>query len=413
MGPETFRYRAVDTDGIIREGRMNSSSAAAVAEALYRDGRTPLDVRISARSSGTRIFSFDVGSLVRQSRTRVPPRDLLTLTQSLSVLLTAGLTIDRALQIGGAIGNKPAAKRLNESLLKQIRAGKTLSAAFAESGQILPPYFRSMVEAGEAGGALPQTLSRLVELQQRQLEVKERVRSALVYPALLAGVVLLTLTMLLTFVLPRFEGLFAESEQKLPWATTAVLSFGRLVADDWWVGVLIGVVGGVAIHQWLRSAVGRRQFDRWLLKTRITFGLPKALNAARFLRTVSTLGQNGLPLPTALRIARGTLSNRCLDDAIADVIADVQAGVKLSRALARTKLFPEIAVQLARVGEESGQLESLLLSSASTLENDCQVKLERMLTLLVPALTIGMGLIVAGLISSVLIGLLSVNDLAF
>jgi general secretion pathway protein F len=406
-----YRFRAVNEQGEIQKGRLASVSRSAAVESLHRRGWIPLDVGTEVR--GHRLLKWYKWDRTSTSRVQLGDGEVLALTRSLAVLLGAGLTIDRALQIAAESCADPRLSRFNRALLQAIRGGQTLSGAFAMSGQRLPSFYRSMLEAGEAGGALGQTLARVVELLERQQSVRERVRSALIYPALLGGVVLLTLVMLLTLVLPRFQTLFAESEQVLPLSTRIVLAIGEFASSRWWLIVaLLGALSG-ALYTWLKSKDGRLRFDHWAIRSRMTLGLPAAVNVGRFLRTVGTLSRTGSTLPVALRIARGTLSNRALYGASGTVLSDVQAGLSLSEALARVKVFPSVAVQLARVGEETGQLESLLLSSAQVLEEESQLKLERLLTLLVPALTIGMGLVVAALIGSVLIGLLSINDLAF
>jgi general secretion pathway protein F len=277
----------------------------------------------------------------------------------------------------------------------------------------MPPYYVSMIEAGEAGGSLPETMTRLAVLMQRQEELRERVRSALVYPALLATMVLVTLIVLLTFVLPRFEAMFLESEAPLPWSTRAVLALGRVVADFWWLMAAGVTAATAAFLAWYRSPEGRLRFDRWFARSRLSFGIPAAIDTARLLRTLGTLTANGQPLPAALRIARGTLVNRALTAALEQIILEVNAGAAFSGALARHALFPPIAVQLTRVGEETGRLHEMFLSAADALEERSHIQLGRLLTLFVPLLTILMGLVVAGLIGSVLVGLLSVNEIAF
>jgi general secretion pathway protein F len=416
----SFHYKAVDSGGSIFSGELLASSRPAALDELARRGLLPFEVQEGPATAPGRPppFSFDIAvsrwlGAVRSRRRPLGRRQLLRLTDSLAALLGAGLTLERTLRLCAQLA-EPAGRTLAASLLAAIQAGQTLSAAFrAEIPRSLPPYFVSMLEAGEAGGSLPQTLGQLVELVRRQLTVQERVRSALFYPCILAAVMLLTLVMLLTFVLPRFEGLFAQAEVPLPWSTRAVLALGRFVADEGWLvgGALAGT--GVLAGLWLHTPRGGERFDRWVLRTPLTFGLPVALSTARFLRTLSTLCRNGLPLAAGLRIARGTLVNRALLTASQEVLQAVQAGDPLSAALHRTGLFPAVAVQLARVGEETGRLEDLLLSAASVLEEDSQLRLERLLALLVPSATLVMGALVAGLISSVLIGLLSINDLAF
>jgi general secretion pathway protein F len=412
----SYIYRAVDAAGTLQVGELSAFSRSVALEALSRRGLIPVELldRRGGRSiAGFPKRLFAAPRIRLHSRSQLSSRELLALTQSLASLLTAGITIDRALQISASLASRPSSRALTESLLKAIRSGRTLSDAFAASGQRMPPYLTSMVEAGEAGGTLPGALTQLTDLMRSQIEVRERIRSALVYPSLLVGVVLFTLIMLLVFVLPRFELLFSESEAPLPLSTRAVLSVGRFVADYWWSLLILGALTATAFTGWLRSPPGRRQFAHWLLRSKITLGLPGALDTARLLRTVSTLCKSGLPLPSSLRVARGTLTNLSLHAALSAVTREVQAGETFSVALARAAVFPQVAVQLSRVGEETGRLDELLLSAAAVLEEESHLKLERLLTLIVPLLTITMGVIVAGLIGSVLIGLLSINDLAF
>jgi len=414
-----FRYRAVDASGTPQRGELECSSRPAALETLTGLGLIPIEVvEGNTRQPKGRMPKRGVPGLawlksLSRYRGSLSRAQILRFTDSLAALLRAGLTIDRALQVCSSLAPTRGVKELAAGLLKEVRAGRTLTTALAGCGERLPPYYISMIEAGEAGGSLPETVTRLAELVRRQLGVQERIRSALVYPAILAAVVLFTLTMLLVFVLPRFQAMFAESEAPLPWSTRVVLSIGQCIADYWFALAFLVAAGTGAAFMALRSPRGRRSLDRWLLSTRLTFGLPASINTARLLRTVSSLCGNGLPLPAALKIARGTLSNQCLFNALHEVTGAVRAGQPLSQALGRVGLFPAIAVQLARVGEETGKLDELLESAAAVLEEESQVRLERLLTLIVPLTTILMGLMVAALIGSVLIGLLSINDLAF
>jgi general secretion pathway protein F len=417
----SYTYRAVDATGARREGELVSVSRLAALESLSRQGLVPLELHerasVAATANSTRPIAPGGGVAAvwtfRRSSGVASRRELLALTQSLAALLKAGLTIDRVLQISLSLAPRSNARTLTEKLLQQVRSGKTLSEAFASAGQRLPAYYVSMVNAGESGGSLPVTLERLAELMRRQAEIRERIQSALVYPSLLAGVVLITLVILLTFVLPRFETLFSESEAPLPFSTRAVLASGRFLSDYWWAitGAALALVSGLTL--WLRTLAGRAAFDAWTIRSRLTLGLPAATSAARLLRTLSTLCANGTPLPAALRVARGTVGNLALLAAIGRVANAVQAGESFSSSLAHAKLFPPVAAQLARVGEETGTLDEMLLSAATVLEEESQLRIERLLSLFVPLITVAMGVVVAGLIGSVLIGLLSINDLAF
>jgi general secretion pathway protein F len=411
---QNYFFRAVDPQGALSTGHLEAPSRAAAVELLSRRGLIPTSLEEERPGKSARKFRLShLWSMRLGSRGRVSTPELLDLTRSLAALAHAGLTIDRALQITASLAARPTSRALAETLLREVRSGKTLCAAFSGSGQPLPTYYVSMVEAGEIGGSLPEALARITDLMAKQLDLRQGIGSALIYPSLLAVVVIFTLIVLLTFVLPRFEVLFAESGARLPWSTQAVLRLGRLAADYWWMALLTAVAAAAAFAAWVRSPPGRLAFDTWVLRARWTFGVPAALDTARLLRTVSALCGNGQPLPTALRVARGTLANRRLRSALETITREVQAGERFSVSLGRADCFPALAVQLARVGEETGHLGELLESAAAVLDQDAHRTLERVLSIAVPLLTVVMGVAVAGLIGSVLIGLLSINDLAF
>jgi general secretion pathway protein F len=418
-----YQYRAIDASGRNVDGELSAETRATALAELSSRGLVPIDLRdapAAANDAGiaaTRVAVPATHSrlawLQELRRPRFGATQLVQITQALGSLVRAGLTVDRALAIAANLSDDVASRSFLEDVARKVRGGASFAQGIAGSGRPMPGFYVSMVEAGEAGGALAPTLVRLGELLKRQQGIRQRVTSALVYPAVLVSVVLLTLVVLLGFVLPRFEQLFVESEAPLPLATRAVLAIGRFVAD---YGVYLAIGGAAGILwllRWLRSGAGRLAFHRWTLRSRLLLGLPASIDTARLLRTLATLLGNGLPLPDALKVARGTLANLALRESLNAVSRRVKAGEQLHVALAGEKMFPPVAAQLARVGEETGKLDELLLSAAEYLEDHSNTMLDRLLTLLVPALTVGMGLIVAGLIGSVLVGLLSINDLAF
>jgi general secretion pathway protein F len=412
-----FNYRALGGDGQIITGQLRSQSRQGALRELTTRGVTPLELLERSATDGPKSNWIEqVRRRMReplfQANRGMGQRQWLDWTQSMSRLLTAGLTVERALVVTQRLTRVEALRTTAASVVESVRGGKGLAQALQHLYAPPPSFYISMVQAGEVGGTLPQTLVRLAELLRQQRQVRDRVRSALLYPSLLAGVVVLTLILLLAFVLPRFEGLFAESSASLPWSTKVVMALGRWVAD-YWPFLFSGALAAIAAAwYWLRTASGAERFDAWLLKSRLTLGIPASIGCARLLRTVASLQRSGTPLPTALKTARGTLSNRVLDRALGDVINRVQAGETLSASMERTKVFPPESVQLALVGEETGHLPDALDSAAGTLEEQTNLVLERALAMLVPGLTIVMGLVVAGLIGSVLMGLLSINDLA-
>lgn len=398
-----FKYHAVDMHGTAQVGQIECSSRGLALDLLQARGLTPvaLDAADEIRA----------GPVARAGTLRIG--QLLSLTRSLAALLKAGLTVDRALAISANLQRDARSRQLLADVGRSVRGGRSLAEALMESRLLLPASYIGLIRAGEAGGSLAPTLSRLADLLQRQHEVRERIHSALIYPALLALVVLLTIVLLLTFVLPRFEALFAESDAPLPWSTRAVLAAGGFVSSYWWLlGLLLAaaVFGAIA---YVRTRRGRERVDAWLLRSRLTLGLPAAIESARVLRTLGTLLANGVQIGSAMRIARATLTNTVMQNGLDEASRRIKAGASTSVALQASAVFPAHAVHLARVGEETGRLEELLIEAAGILESESSVRLERLLALAVPGLTIVMGLLIAGLVGSVLIGLLSVNDLAF
>lgn len=405
-----FHFQALDSKGVTRSGQMESGSRTAALDALHRQGLVPIAVNELRAAPG---FSLRFDRLVSHRSSRLSAKEIVSLTQSLAALVKAGLTIDRALAISANLNQRAGVSHLLAELGRSVRSGRSFADSLTSSGIALPAYYVGMIQAGELGGNLAQTFARLAELLQKQHEIRERIRSALIYPSILAAVVCLTVVLLLTFVLPRFGALFAESEVVLPWSTRMVLAVGGFVSTYWWLLAAIGVATASGVIGLVRSPFGRERLDDWLLRSRWTLGLPAAIDTARLLRTLSTLLANGVPLGMALRIGRSTLSNSRLQKGLDQAAKLIKAGRSTSQALAEVAVFPAHAVQLARVGEETGELEQLLLEAATILEQESQTSLERLLTLLVPMLTISMGLLIATLIGSVLVGLLSINDLAF
>jgi general secretion pathway protein F len=407
-----FTYQAVDVHGVRQSGEIACANRVTALEILRARGMTP--VALSPMSELTRPSALlRLRKIQLTGSKELGSTQIMWVTQSLAALLKAGLTINRALAICANLQDDIQSRRVLVELGKSVRAGRSFADALSERGLALPAYYVGLIRAGEAGGSLGQTLSRLAELLRRQYEVRERIRSALIYPALLGFVVLVTIVLLLTFVLPRFEALFAESEAPLPWSTRAVLAVGGFVSAYWWLlGLLIA--GAVSsLIAFIRTPSGRLRLDRWLLRSRLMFGLPMAIESARLLRTLGTLLANGVQVGSAMRIGRATLTNSVMQKGLDEAAQRVKAGASTSAALQAAGVFPVHAVQLARVGEETGRLEELLLEAASMLEHESSTRLERLLALAVPTLTMLMGVLIAALIGSVLIGLLSVNDLAF
>jgi general secretion pathway protein F len=269
-----------------------------------------------------------------------------------------------------------------------------------------------MVRSGEASGQLGAVLTRLVEHLERMRALRESVVSALIYPAILLSVAVLSVLGILLFIVPQFDVLFRDAQEALPLPTRFVLAAGHLVLG-YGVHLLVGLtVAGYLAGRWLRSDPGQRWWQARLAGVPVLGRVRHEYNLARFTRTFGTLLANGVPILTALGIAGETLEDERLRDSIKAVVPKVKSGGRLAEALQGTGSFEPLAINLVRVGEETGSLDRMMLELAAILDRKVETGIKRGLTLLEPALILGLGLVVGVVIVSILMGILTVNELA-
>lgn len=392
--------------GAVVRGMLDAPSRDQVVRQLRTRGLVPLDA--SERGEGG-LFGF----LARNLRfgARVTMRGLAMATQELSTLLKAGLELDRALGILVGLSDIGALRAPFESVRNRVRDGMSFAEALA-ADPVFPKFYVSMVRAGEHGGTLDVTLQRLTDYLSRTMAIREQITSALVYPCLLLLTAGGSIIVILVFVLPEFEPLFADAGKSLPMATRMVMGAGHVVRDYGWIFIGLIVAGVVALRRALRTPANRLKWDAFVLKWPVLGKLFAAIEVERLMRTFGTLLSNGVPIPTALNLSKDVLSNTVLAAAVKDAAVSLREGERLAQRLARSKVFPAVTLDLIQIGEESGKLDEMLLRQADLDELRIKHKVDRALALLVPVLTITLGMMVAGLIASMLVAIISVNDLA-
>ena len=402
----TYRYKAITATGSVVAGTSEALSEAMLAEHLRKQGQFP----ISASEVGSRNFAERVATLLRY-RSKPTLRTLATVTQELASLLAAGLELDRAISTLAGLSDIGAYREPIASVRQRVRDGATLADALAREDSF-PAFYVNMVRAGEFGGALDKTLTKLADYLSRSLATREAVTSALIYPAVLLVTMGLSIVIILFFVLPEFEPLFAESGRALPWATQALMDMSRFLRSFWWA--LLALVAGMSVagrEAWRKPAI-RQWVDHQMLRLPLIGDLLLSMEVERFSRALGTLVNNGVALPTALKLSANVLWNSPLRNAVAEASTGLREGASLSQRLAQTGVFPAMTLDLIQIGEETGRLDVMLLRQADLDEQRIRHALDRLLALLVPVLTIVLGIVVAGLISSMLVAILSVNDLA-
>ncbi|MBI4524114.1 MAG: type II secretion system F family protein [Deltaproteobacteria bacterium] len=404
-----FQYRATDSSGKVVEGTMEAEAEYGVVSRLHDMGFIPLRIAPPGEEDQRSLpapLTFFVHKKIKE-------KQILHFTQELSTLLAAGLPLDRSLSVLSNLVEGEEFKKTVRRLLEGVRAGKSLAAAMAEQSPVFPRLYVNMIRAGEAGGILEGVLRHLVDYLERSLSLKEDLKSALTYPVLLATAAGLSLLVLFIYVIPKFSLIFKDVHQALPWVTLMLIEFSSGLTRYGWVALLVGVVGAAGLTFFVRSPEGRLQWDRWRLNLWLFGDLWRKLEAARFARTLSALLKGGVPLLEALGTVQGVVGNSIIARAIAQVQARVREGKGMVGPLTESAVFPELALQMIAVGEETGRLEAMLVNVADYYDQEVKRTTQRLTALLEPALILGMGSVIAVVVISMLLAIFSINELPF
>lgn len=403
-----YQYEAVDASGEVVRDELDAATLDAAITRLRDQGLLPLAV--NEAKGGFLRGGF--GQPLFSKRRTLSRKAIALLTQQLASLLHAGMPLDRALSILIGVTEDPQLKPVLVRVQEKVRGGSSLADALEVQG-VFSRFYLNMIRAGEAGGALDAVLKRLSEFLERSRALRETVSSALIYPIILLSVSALAVIILLTFVVPQFQRLFADAGKALPLATQIVIAAGNGFRYYWWVGLILILLLVAVMRQQLSHPESRARWDDWFLRLPLFGDLIAKVETARLSRTLGTLLGNGVSLLNALTIVRETLGNQVLANALGEVAEHVKTGRGLADPLLDAERFPKLAVQMIRVGEETGQLQEMLLQVADTYDDEVQTAVKRMLTLLEPILILGLGVVIAGIIMSILVAILSLNDLAF
>lgn len=419
-----FFWRAAGADGKVVTGQLDAPNEAAVLKQLRSKGLTPLAVQdaASAATSGMATAANASAAAIastgfkqpkaRVDKSSVKSKDVLAFTSELAIMLRAGLALDNALRVLIEMSYKPAVGQLLQGILEAVKGGTPLSRALQAHADLFGDFYINMVRSGEASGQMSAVLDRLVEHMERQRALRESVVSATIYPAILITVAVLSLVVMLGFVVPQFEKLFAEMGDALPMPTRFVMNLGKAFTQ---YGLVIGAValaGGWLIGRWLRSPSGKRWWQARLLRMPLVGRIALKYQLTLFSRSLGTLLGNGVPMLTALHIASDTVGNVVLQQSLVRVAPIVKEGGRVVQAIQATGIFEPLAINLVRVGEETGRVGPMMLELASILNREVETGIKRLLTLVEPVLILVLGVLIAAIIVSILMGILSVNDLA-
>jgi general secretion pathway protein F len=402
-----YLYKALTASGETLIGEIDAPSKSIAIDRLQHAGHIPLSA-VEKKGKGKSSF-LDLKKII--DRDKVSAKDITLVTRELSTLLQAGLALDHALTTLEEISPHPALKKMLANINQQVKGGEPLSTAMEAQGQTFSKLYLNTIRAGEAGGSMHVVLERLADYLERTDELRNEVLSALLYPAILFMVAILSIFILLSFVVPQFVPLFEDVGQALPLLTQVVFTSAEFIQSYWWV-ILAAVIFFIWIaDKKLQNPVTRMRWDDWCLDVPLYGELITKLDVARFSRTLGTLLINGVPLLISIGIVKDVVSNRVLARTINEAAKGLEQGRGLAKHLAQSDRFPQLAIQLIHVGEETGQLESMLLKTADIYDDESKTTIKRLLTLLEPVLILSLGAIIAIIIISILMAILGLNEL--
>ncbi len=400
----SFRYRAISDGGDTLDGLMEASDREAVIASLHAAGNLPVRVEPALGPAAAHR---------RFSRHGISQKDVANLTRELATLLGAGLPLDRSLEILADTGAREKVNRLLARVLEKIMAGKSFADALEAQQGAFSKIYINMVRAGESSGSLEAVLERLADYMQKSRELRDSVISTMIYPAILLAFAGISLAILLTQVVPQFSILFEQAGAALPTSTRIVIAVSDWLIAYWW-GLALGLLGALlALDFAIRNPRARIHLDRVILVLPLIGGLARKIEVARFARTFGTLLHNGVNPVAALAIVKDTMGNLILARGIDALSERLKEGQGIAGPLRQEGQFPTLAVQMIQVGEETGRLEAMLLKVADIYDQEVSLTIKRALALLEPLLILVLGLLIAGIIISVLLAVLNVNELAF
>ncbi|MFH1155008.1 MAG: type II secretion system F family protein [Pseudomonadota bacterium] len=410
---QRYSYKATDTSGKVVTDFMEADTEQEVVAFLQDSGLIPIRISRVTRKGFGFLASPSLNSDLKSFFRRVSVKDVMFFTQDLSALLASGLPVDRSLKILVQAAENESFKDVVSDLLRSIESGSDLSSAMAKHPRAFSEFYVNMIKAGEAGGVLEPVLDRLGVFLESSQELKEYVTSAMVYPIFLVGVGGLSIIVLMTFVIPKFAIIFKDMGQAVPWSAALLLSISHVLRSYWWAlgGGFIAVI--MAIRYYAGTPAGGYQMDTWKLRLPILGDLVRKVEVGRVARTLGTLVNSGVPILDALLLVREIIGNRLIADAMGDVYNRVKEGEELSRPLGDSGMFPSLAIQMIRVGEETGRLSEMLLRVADNYEKIVRNAVKRATSLLEPTMILIMGVVVGSIVISMLMAIFSMNDLPF
>ena len=383
-----YRYRAQNADGKVVTGRLKANDESELHNKLKADGMLLIDAKEETKGKVvSKKLKYDrVGDFAR----------------NLSELLAAGVTLVRALGIISEDESiKPAERKIYAEILRLVRTGVPLSDAMEEQGNTFPTLFINMIRSAESGGNLDSTAAGMAIYYTKEYRLQKKISSSTTYPKILGVLVVIVLIIIMGFVLPQFDSLFAQMDE-LPLATRLLMGISDFVANKWYLLILFGIIAFMAIKILLAIPSVRLIVDMVELRLPKIGKLRKVIYTARFARTLASMYSAGIPIVTCIQIAKTTIGNSYIEKQFDKMIADVRAGKPLSEGLGEIDGFTKKLVSSVAVGEETGSLDTMLISVADQMEYDAEMAVEQLVALIEPVMIVIMAVMVGFIMVAVI-----------
>ncbi len=396
----TYQYTVRDGTGVQRTGTSEAENQDILKRRLQEQGFQVTDVT-QTQAAKKKAAGGGWG--------KVKLADLSIFCRQFSTMIDAGVSLVRALDVLGEQTTNPKLKRILLEIQAEVESGQTLSRSMQKYPKVFNHLFIGLIRAGEVGGVLEEALQRLSHFLEKDMELRRKVKAALTYPTIVVIVAVLIVLGLCTFIVPKFVELFHDLNVKeLPWMTQFLVDVSDFLKSKWYIGILIVVVGWMAIKYFGTTKVGRRVIDRLKLKIPVFGKLSHKICLARFSRTLSTLLVSGVPILQAMETVAGTVGNEIISEAIMNARARIREGERINEPLIKSKMFPPMVVHMISIGEESGALDHMLSKIAEFYEGEVESSLQSLTSAIEPVMIVFLGVVVGFIVIAMFMPLVSV-----
>ncbi len=400
----TYAYKVRDRAGKVVSGTLEADSQAAVASRLRQMGFAPFLIEEQKSSLGKTEIKMPWGR-------RVKSKDLAVFSRQFATMINSGLSLLRALNILAEQTDNATLARVAGEVRTDVEKGSSLSQAQAKHPKVFKRLYVAMIRAGEIGGVLDGVLLRLAENLEKEVALKQKIKSAMTYPTVVFCMVMMILSAMLIFVVPMFKNLYADLGGQLPLPTRVLIGASDKAKQFWYI-VLAMMIGGVFwLKRWIQTDAGRGAWDAVKLKLPVFGGLVHKTALSRFSRTLSVLMRSGVPILQSLDIVRETVNNAVVSKAVAEVSVSVKGGESIAGPLQAHGVFPPMVVQMIAVGEETGAVDTMLAKISDFYDQEIEATVEALTSLIEPLMIAFMGLVVGGMVVALYMPMFNIINL--